>query len=110
MDVRASNTLTCGGRIEALIDWSNSLVGDPALELARIAEYSRLPENAIDLDEFRRGYASVRPVPDRREECWTLYHLDTAIMLAIVFTHESPHSERGASMLRRVSELASAWV
>lgn len=106
MDVRASNTLTRGGRIEALVDWSNSLVGDPALELARVAEYARLPENAIDLDEFRRGYTSVRPVPDRREECWSVYRLDTAIMLAVVFTHESPHSERGASLLRHVSELA----
>jgi hypothetical protein len=65
-------------------------VGDPALELARIAEYARLPENAIDLDEFRHGYASVRPVPDRREECWSVYHLDTAIMLAVVFTREAP--------------------
>lgn len=106
MDVRASNILTRRGRIEALIDWSNSLIGDPALELARIAEYARLPENAIDLDEFRRGYTSICAMPDRPEDCWSVYHLDTAIMLAVVFTRASHDSERGPDTLGRVSELA----
>lgn len=39
MDVRPPNILAAAGSIRAIIDWSNSLIGDPALEFARIAEW-----------------------------------------------------------------------
>jgi fructosamine-3-kinase len=102
LDLRASNLLVREGRIRAVIDWSNSLVGDPALELARTAEYARLPENGLDYPEFARGYASVRPIPPCADECWELYRLDTAAMLAVVFNREAPDPERGGKMLDRL--------
>ncbi|NJQ15055.1 phosphotransferase family protein [Streptomyces bohaiensis] len=108
LDVRASNTIVRDGRITALVDWSNSLIGDPALELARIHENARLPENGIDFPDLLRGYAAVRPLPRRTAECWRLYLLDAAVMLAVVFTSEAPDAERGPLLVRRVAELAGA--
>jgi Ser/Thr protein kinase RdoA (MazF antagonist) len=102
LDLRASNLLVREGKIRAVIDWSNSMVGDPALELARTAEYARLPENGLDYAEFARGYASVRPIPRRTNDCWQLYRLDTAAMLAVVFNCEAPDPERGREMLDRL--------
>ncbi|WP_179084209.1 phosphotransferase family protein [Streptomyces rectiverticillatus] len=107
LDVRAANTLVRDGRIRALIDWSNSMAGDPALELARIEENARLPENRIEIDEFLSGYASVRPLPERTDDCWNLYRLDAAVMLAVVFTCEAPDARRGPAAVRRVHELSA---
>jgi aminoglycoside phosphotransferase (APT) family kinase protein len=109
LDVRASNIIVREGRISAVIDWSNSMIGDPALEIARIQENARLPENRIDIDEFLRGYISVRPLPERSPECWNLYRLDAAIMLAVVFTCEAPDAERGPALVRRVHDLSAPW-
>lgn len=109
LDVRASNLIVRRGRISALIDWSNSMTGDPALDLARIHESSRLPENGIDFGAFRRGYTSVRPWPERSPETWQVYHLDAAVMLAVVFTSEAPDPERGPALVRRVFELSASW-
>ncbi|GAA1952163.1 phosphotransferase family protein [Kitasatospora viridis] len=109
LDVRASNVLTVDGRVRALIDWSNSMVGDPALELARIEANALFPENGIDFPEFQRGYRSVRPLPERSDACWSLYRLDAAVMLGIVFTCEAPDAERGRLMLDQVRTLAMAW-
>jgi aminoglycoside phosphotransferase (APT) family kinase protein len=102
LDLRAANLLVRDGSIRAVIDWSNSMVGDPALELARAAEYARLPENGLDYSDFVHGYASVRPVPDRPAATWDLYRLDAAVMLAVVFTSEAPDPVRGRAMLDRL--------
>lgn len=109
LDVRSANTLVRAGRVRALVDWSNSMVGDPALELARVAENARLPDNRIDYAALLRGYTAVRPVPERTEKCWTLYRLDAAVMLALVFTSEAPDPVWGPRMLRRVHTLAREW-
>lgn len=109
LDVRAANTIVANGRIRALIDWSNSLVGDPALEIARVQENARLPENQLDIDDFLSGYTSVRPLPERSADCWRLYRLDAAVMLAVVFTCEAPDPERGPATVRRVHELSAGW-
>lgn len=100
LDLRAANLLVRDGEIRALIDWSNSMVGDPALELARVAEYARLPENGIDYADFLHGYSTVRPLPVRSTACWELYRLDAAAMLAVVFNSESPEPVRGPEMLQ----------
>jgi aminoglycoside phosphotransferase (APT) family kinase protein len=42
MDLRPENILVCAGRPAAILDWSNALAGDPALDLARTAEYGSL--------------------------------------------------------------------
>ncbi|MYT77474.1 MULTISPECIES: phosphotransferase [unclassified Streptomyces] len=109
MDVRAANVLSTGGRVSAVIDWSNSMVGDPALELARIETNAMFPENGIDHPEFLQGYRSVRPLPERSDACRSLYRLDAAVMLSIVFTCEAPDAERGRLMLDQVRDLAKAW-
>ena len=42
MDLRRENILVRSGRPVAILDWSNALIGDPALDLARTAEYGSL--------------------------------------------------------------------
>jgi len=104
LDVRAANLARRGGRVTAFLDWSNSLVGPPALELARAAEFARLPENELDEDELRRGYAEVAPLPgDRGADL--VFRLDAAVMLGLVFTSEAPAAARGVAAVERVREL-----
>lgn len=100
LDLRAANLLVRKGGIRAVIDWSNSMVGDPALELARTAEYARLAENGLDYADFVHGYTTVRPHPVRSATCWELYRLDAAAMLAVVFNSEAPDPVRGPETLR----------
>jgi len=109
LDVRAENVLCRDGKIRALIDWTNSMIGDPAFELARAAEYAPYPENGLDLSELLRGYASVRPLPARSARCTALYRLDAAVMLAVVFNDESPDPRRGPESLAVVHELIEHW-
>ncbi|HWI65492.1 MAG TPA: phosphotransferase [Symbiobacteriaceae bacterium] len=99
MDMRPANLLTRDGAIAAVVDWSNALLGDPALELARIAEYGHLSP------AFREGYGSRPDVPAEVE---LLYRLDTAIMLAVVFLSEAPDPVAAARQVARVSELCAA--
>jgi hypothetical protein len=42
--VRAANLRCVEGSVRVLLDRSNALVGDPVLELARLAEFARLPD------------------------------------------------------------------
>lgn len=97
MDVRPDNLLTRGGAVVALIDWANALIGPPLLELARIAEYG-----ALD-DRFASGYRLEASATT--EPAWTLYRLDAAVMLALVFLAEAPDPVRAADQLRRIRDL-----
>ena len=47
MDLRPENILVRSGRPAAILDWSNALIGDPALDLARTAEYGSLTPAAL---------------------------------------------------------------
>jgi aminoglycoside phosphotransferase (APT) family kinase protein len=96
MDMRPANLLTWRSEIKAVVDWTNALTGDPALELARIAEYGHLT------DEFRAGYGAAAAVPKPVE---LLYRLDTAVMLAVVFLSEAPNAELGARQVARTVQL-----
>lgn len=101
MDMRPANLLTRQGAIVAVLDWTNALVGDPGLELARIAEYGHLDH------AFLEGYSDpdwpgrIPPVAD------LLYRLDTAVMLAVVFLSESPDPEAAERQLQRVDSLVA---
>lgn len=99
LDVRSANLLTVGGRIAALIDWTNALVGEPALELARIAEYGSASASFFEAYERRR---SARASGARE----LLYRLDAAVMLAVVFLSEAPDPEQAAPRVLRARELA----
>jgi hypothetical protein len=102
MDARQANLLTRAGAVVGIVDWSNALIGDPELELARIAEYG-----ALD-DAFLEGYESLglRVISPRELEL--TYRLDAALMLAVVFLSEAPDPERGRRQVARVLELQAA--
>jgi aminoglycoside phosphotransferase (APT) family kinase protein len=66
LDVRASNLRCTGGAVRGLLDWSNALVGDPAMELGRLAEYALPPQNGLDYDAVPASYQEPIPVGDLR--------------------------------------------
>jgi fructosamine-3-kinase len=102
MDFRHANFRMDNGKVTALLDWSNSLIGHPAVELARVAETGETGE------EFLRGYASVKDLPDISLLVETIFRLDTATMLSLVFLSEDPDPERGLIAVNRVLELHKA--
>jgi aminoglycoside phosphotransferase (APT) family kinase protein len=100
MDARPANLFTRQGEIVAIADWGNALFGDPALELARIAESGFLSE------QFIAGYGedllgTIAPT------IATIYRLDTVMMLAIVFIDEAPDPEAARAMIARARRLAA---
>jgi aminoglycoside phosphotransferase (APT) family kinase protein len=102
LDVRASNLRCARGAIHCLLDWSNALVGDPAMELGRLAEYALLPDNGIDYAKVLAGYGE--PVPSDSAAFW-IYRLDAAVMLALLFHSEVPHAELGPRSVDRLREV-----
>ena len=98
MDARPANLFTRRGAIVAIVDWGNALVGDPALEMARIAESG-------DLDEaFLVGYGGD-PLGALPPAIACLYRLDTVVMLALVFLAEAPDPQAAGAMLARTRTL-----
>ena len=98
MDARSENLLTRRKRIIAIVDWSNALVGNPALDLARVEEYGHLDSDFLD------GYG-VNEAADVPPSERLLYKLDTAVMLAVVFLSEAPDSKRAKPQIERVVSL-----
>src|SRR5205807_8740480 len=103
MDVRPVNLLTRGSLLQALIDWGNMLLGDPALEWARMTEFSGVTRG------FVAAYSSVRPVPSAPRAVELLYRFDTAAMLAAVHLqfrldrdHGRRHLERAATLRQQL--------
>lgn len=99
MDFRPANVLADRGRIVGVVDWANALVGDPALEIARVAEYG-----AWDAG-FAAGYGPD-PLAARSESVALLYRLYTATMLALVFLSEAPAPEQARRATERLHALA----
>lgn len=98
MDFRSTNILTRDGRVVGLIDWGNALVGDPALEVARVAEYGLWD------DEFAAGYGS-NPLLQRPGRVASLYRLYTATMLAVMFLSYAPDPANADVFVKRVQTL-----
>ncbi|AZM56970.1 hypothetical protein DMA15_34015 [Streptomyces sp. WAC 01529] len=105
LDVRRQNLLSRAGRLQAVVDWSNALVGPPLMELARVAEYALLPDNGIDATAVLAGYAESLAAPDLESPAALLYRLDTAIMLALVFHSVAPDAERAQILAARAEDL-----
>ena len=61
--------------ITGLVDAANSIGGDPAFDLARTEEGTRLTQ------AFVQGYSQVRPMPRRDSTTYLLYCLETACLL-----------------------------
>ncbi|MEM7029632.1 MAG: aminoglycoside phosphotransferase family protein [Chloroflexota bacterium] len=107
MDARPANLLAKQGKIWAIVDWSNALLGDPAFELARIAECDNLSMR------FLEGYGQAENAHEDffshlTPQVELLYRLDTAIMLAIVFLSEAPDPTLAAKQVSRVHTLDQA--
>jgi aminoglycoside phosphotransferase (APT) family kinase protein len=102
LDVRAANLRCANGEVLAFLDWSNALVGDPALELARLVEFAALPENGLDLPAVLAAYG---PAPGLDHPSFPVYRLDAAVMLALVFLSEAPDEARGTRAVERVLAL-----
>ncbi|MGV9378836.1 phosphotransferase family protein [Nonomuraea sp. NPDC003707] len=108
LDVRRANVRCHQGRVRALLDWSNALHAHPALEFGRLGEFARLPENQLDLEALRAGYARHAEPPPDAGPLALLCRLDAAVMLALVFLSESPDPARADTAVERVLELAAA--
>lgn len=102
LDVRSANLRSVGGRVVGLLDWSNALVGDPMLELGRLAEYARLEVNGLDMDAVFAGYGGT---VESGTAAFLVYRLDAAVMLAVVFHLEAPDEELGHATIDRVYKL-----
>jgi aminoglycoside phosphotransferase (APT) family kinase protein len=102
LDVRASNLRCAGGAVLGMLDWSNALTGDPAMELGRLAEYALLPENGLDYEAVLAGYAE--PVPVDSAAFW-IYRLDAAVMLALLFNSEVSDAGLGPRATDRLREV-----
>jgi aminoglycoside phosphotransferase (APT) family kinase protein len=102
MDFRPANLLTRQGRIVAVVDWANALVGDPGLELARAAESGLLDAG------FLAGYGVPAPFERLPRPVELVYRLDTAVMLALLFLSEAPNPTRAAAQITRLRELIAA--
>ncbi|RGP81626.1 aminoglycoside phosphotransferase [Fusarium longipes] len=103
MDFRDVNLRHNKGRINAVIDWTNTLIGPAAIDIFRTLEFSQLGEG------FAKGYSEIMTFPEvtPREEC--LLRLDAALVLALVFTSEAPDPVRGATAVARVKELSEGF-
>jgi len=99
MDFRRVNLRIVAGEIRGVLDWSNALVGDPALELARVAEAGERDPR------FDTGYQLHGPPPAALD---ALYRLDTAVMLAVVFLSEAPEPAPAKRQVERVAALLAA--
>lgn len=102
LDVRAPNLRCSGGQVRALLDWSNALIGDPAMELARLAEYALLPDNGLDDAAVMSGYRARLPADSA---AFWIYRLDTAVMLALLFCSERPGTGLGRRAVDRLHEV-----
>jgi aminoglycoside phosphotransferase (APT) family kinase protein len=101
MDARPENLFTRAGRIVAIADWGNALIGDPALELARMAEWGHLG------DDFLAGYGAARPFTMLPPAAECLYRLDAVLVLALVFLSEAPDAELARPLVGRAVDLAA---
>jgi aminoglycoside phosphotransferase (APT) family kinase protein len=100
MDLRTGNVCVRAGRIEAVIDLANCLVGDPLMELGRIRNYGLLDE------EFLAGYG--RPVlSPEHHAVLDVYELDTAALLTVVAVEEIDDAALHHQQARRAQDLVA---
>lgn len=99
MDFRQVNLRCRDGKIRAVLDWSNAAIGDPAFELARMHEGGILTDAVLD-GYGDRNWAARVPAAAR-----AVYHLDAALMFAVVFRTAVPDPARAGRMITRARAL-----
>ncbi|TQR20599.1 phosphotransferase [Psychrobacillus vulpis] len=97
LDVRQPNLIGENGKIKAIIDWDNAIIGNPIMELMRISESEELNEG-----EFLKGYKEVDIIKNTDAVIQSIYRLDTALMLSILFTFFINDSEKRDYYVKRV--------
>lgn len=105
LDVRSVNIIWEAPGRPKLLDWSNSLIGPPQLDLARLAEIGDLPTGDV-VRGYRAASGEIAGTPDSE----LIFRLDAAVMLAVVFLSGDADPELTAGMVRRVDELAAMVV
>lgn len=100
MDLRPENVLVRSGQPVAILDWANALIGDPALDLARAAEYGVLTPAALAVYGAPGGFTLVPATPRQ-----VIYRLDTAVMLSHVFLDGAPDPGKARHYIDRVRTL-----
>jgi aminoglycoside phosphotransferase (APT) family kinase protein len=100
LDMRDANVRVRCGKIVAVTDWSNSMLGPSAIDLYRVLELVHPPP------EFLEGYQRycALPVLTEREEAFL--RLDAAVMLTLVFLSEAPDPNLAPTWIDRVEKLA----
>jgi aminoglycoside phosphotransferase (APT) family kinase protein len=86
--VRAANLRCVEGSVRVVLDWSNALVGDPALELARLAEWAG---RALEAAAYSSSVTGV-------SQCTTSWSASPSLMARWTISRWVPHR---ASALRR---------
>jgi aminoglycoside phosphotransferase (APT) family kinase protein len=106
MDLRPDNILVRAGRPVAVLDWSNALIGDPALDLARAAEYGSLTPAALAAygDPSRFTMSPPTALSPRQ----AVYRLDTAVMLSHVFLDGAPDQAKARHYIERTKSLCGS--
>jgi aminoglycoside phosphotransferase (APT) family kinase protein len=102
MDARPANLIGYNGEIKAIVDWDNALIGHPLLDLMRIVE-----TNEVDWDEFKRGYGNIDIFESLPTVVKLFYRLDTAVMLANLFTAQLKMYNEGNYYQERVKTICS---
>jgi aminoglycoside phosphotransferase (APT) family kinase protein len=103
MDLRPANILVRSGRPVAVLDWSNALAGEAALDLARAAEYGSLTAAALAAYGNPAAFSMTPRTP--RE---IVYRLDTAVMLSHVFLSGAPDEASARHYIKRTADLCRA--
>jgi hypothetical protein len=103
MDLRPENILVRSGRPVAILDWSNALIGDPALDLARAAEYGSLTPAALAAYGDPGAFTMTPSTPRQ-----AVYRLDTAVMLSHVFLGDAPDPGLARHYVERTRSLCRA--
>jgi aminoglycoside phosphotransferase (APT) family kinase protein len=103
MDLRPANILVRSGRPVAVLDWSNALVGEAALDLARAAEYGSLTAPALAAYGKPAAFSMTPKTP--RE---IVYRLDTAVMLSHVFLNGAPDAVKARQYIERTADYCRA--
>lgn len=99
LDLRAPNLAIVDGRIAAILDLSNAMVGDPVLELSRLRACGLLSER------FWRGYAWQEKDRLSVHELLDAYELDISALLVVVSREEFSDPVLHENMKARTREL-----
>ena len=102
MDLDVVNLRVRNGRITALIDWANAVVGPAAIDIGRILELGSSGPAFVEAYSRHAEYPKLSPVEE------TFLRLDAALMLALVFIWEAPNPEGRGPAVKRVEDLARA--